>query len=142
MGLGHYRFSISWNRILPDGQSVNMKAVTHYRQILYALYRSGITPVVTMYHWDLPEYLRSGPLLHGGWLNDGIATHFERYADALFEYFGPYVQWWATFNEILTFCYQGYGMGSHAPGRCSDRARCEDGDSGTEPYICNHNVLR
>jgi beta-glucosidase/6-phospho-beta-glucosidase/beta-galactosidase len=76
----------------------------------------GINPVVTLYHWDLPQALDD---LYMGWLSDEIVQDFAEYADACFSAFGDRVKYWLTFNEPLTFCPLGYGTGSHAPGRCS-----------------------
>jgi len=139
MGVTHYRMSISWSRILPDGMHVNPLGVQHYQKEMKAMQTAGIKIAATMYHWDLPQAL-DGSL--GGWLNSSITDAFVRYADVCFGEFGPYVSHWLTFNEPLTFAVVGYEGGTHAPGRCSDRTRCLHGNSSTEPYIVTHNVLR
>jgi len=138
MGVDYFRFSISWSRILPDGATVNMEGVKFYNDVIDALLDAGITPFVTLYHWDLPQILDQ---LYGGWLSENIQEPFVLYASTCFRHFGDRVKKWLTFNEPLTFCLQGYGDGSHAPGRCSDRSKCDEGDSSTEPYICSKNVL-
>lgn len=78
----------------------------------------------------------------GGWLDEKIVQKFVRYAGVCYLAFGDRVKYWLTFNEPLTFTNLGYSVGMHAPGRCSDRAKCPSGDSATEPYIVAHNVLR
>lgn len=78
----------------------------------------------------------------GGWLNDSIVDAFEDYSRVVFTTFGDRVSQWLTFNEPYTFVRQGYSEGNHAPGRCSDRTRCTEGNSFTEPYLVAHNVLR
>jgi beta-glucosidase/6-phospho-beta-glucosidase/beta-galactosidase len=139
MGLKVYRFSISWSRILPNGTlPVNQVAIDYYSSFINALLEADIVPFVTLYHWDLPIALH---YQLGGWLNSDISTHFQQYADVCFKAFGDRVKHWITFNEPWAFAWLGYGLGSHAPGRCSDRARCAAGDSAREPYVVGHNVL-
>ena len=77
-----------------------------------------------------------------GWLDERIVKKFTIYAEVCFLNFGDRVKDWLTFNEPLTFVNLGYSVGMHAPGRCSDRSKCDAGDSATEPYIAGHNVLR
>lgn len=75
----------------------------------------NIKPLVTLYHWDLPQGLDD---LYAGWISPEIVPDFAAYADACFAAFGDRVKYWLTFNEPLTFCPLGYGEGTHAPGRC------------------------
>eukprot|EP00041_Stephanoeca_diplocostata_P017256 m.343993 g.343993 ORF g.343993 m.343993 type:complete len:541 (-) comp20640_c0_seq4:231-1853(-) len=143
LGVKSYRFSISWTRIFPDGEpgTPNAAGINFYNQILDALDRAHIEPFVTLYHWDLPLALLDGQ--HQGWLGSSIDKNFAAYAETCFEAFGDRVKHWITFNEPRSFCGLGYGgNGAHAPGRCSDRTKCAQGNSSTEPYICVHNVLR
>jgi beta-glucosidase len=141
MGIEHYRFSIAWPRILPTGAlPVNMAGISHYNALIDALIAAGITPAVTLYHWDLPQALNQGST--PGWLNHTVADSFQLYAQTCFDAFGDRVHTWITFNEPLTFVNLGYGSGSHAPNRCSDRTKCFAGDSQVEIYIAAHNVLR
>ena len=91
-----------------------------------------------MYHWDLPENLEK---TYKGWLNRKVIKDFARYAEVCFQAFGDRVKYWITINEPWTFVYLGYVQGMFAPGRCSDRKKCYEGDSATEGYIAAHNVL-
>jgi len=123
-----YRFSIAWTRIIPDGGEVNAKGIEYYNNLINELIANGIEPVVTMYHWDLPQYLQD----LGGWMSPLIIDHFEYYADTLYENFGDRVKTWITFNEPYVFCLFGYGTGTHAP---------LINASGVGEYLCGHNML-
>lgn len=76
-----------------------------------------------------------------GWLDDRIPGWFADYAAACFDAFGDRVTTWITFNEPITFVNLGYGAGTHAPGRCTNRGRCRHGNSTSEPYLAGHNVI-
>lgn len=97
MGMDFYRFSISWARVLPDGiaSNVNEKGIDYYRRLMTELLNNGIQPVVTIFHWDLPQPLQE----MGGWTNPLMADFFEDYARVLFTHLGDLVKWWITFNE-------------------------------------------
>ena len=139
MGLNAYRFSISWSRILPSGYGeVNQAGVDHYNYLIDTLLKAGITPFVTLYHWDLPQGLEDK---YGGLLSPEVEKDFANYADICFRNFGDRVKKWVTLNEPWTVAYKGYGIGTHAPGRCSNRELCAHGDSATESYIVGHNLL-
>ncbi len=113
MGLDAYRFSISWCRIIPDGVGiVNYKGVEFYNNLIDLLIENGITPFITLYHWDLPQVLED----KGGWLNPDIADWFEAYAKTCAELFGDRVKNFFTFNEPQIFSEHGYIRGGHAPG--------------------------
>jgi len=136
-GLRHYRLSLSWSRLFPDGRTVNAEGVKFYTKLLEVLATYHIEPRVTLYHWDLPLALEAE---YGGWLSDRVVEDFATYADACFALF-PAVTTWTTFNEPLTFIGGGYGTGGMAPGRCSDRSTCKAGDSEVEPLLVAHHVL-
>lgn len=88
LGLNSYRFSIAWTRIIPDGQGpVNLRAVAHYRQFITDLKAAGIKPLVTLYHWDMPESLSAA----GGWENRESVEWFQRYAEVIFANFSDQV---------------------------------------------------
>lgn len=111
--MDYYRFSISWSRVLPDGDvaNVNEKGVEYYNKLINRLLESGIEPMVTMYHYDLPDALHK----FGGLTNPIFIDNFVDYAKLLFERFGDRVKTWITFNEPFEFCNQGYGQGTLAP---------------------------
>jgi len=137
--VSNYRLSISWSRILPDGHTINAEGVTHYVEVITELLAQDIEPFVTLYHWDLPQAVYEET--NGGWINESIVDYFVTYADTVFDLFHKFVPNWLTFNEPWTFCVEGYDGGQHAPGRCSDRDYCDEGDSSTEVYQCAHSVL-
>eukprot|EP00058_Branchiostoma_floridae_P022669 XP_002608159.1 hypothetical protein BRAFLDRAFT_125874 [Branchiostoma floridae] len=116
MGLKYYRFSLSWPRIFPDGTvagGVNQAGVDYYNNVIDELLANGITPMVTLYHWDLPQALQDR---YGGWVNEEIVEHYDNYATFAFQTFGDRVKYWLTFNEPMVLCSLGYTSGEHAPG--------------------------
>ncbi|GAB5362345.1 hypothetical protein AAMO2058_000788900 [Amorphochlora amoebiformis] len=140
VGFDFYRLSISPTRILPNGTlPANPLGIKHYHKVFDALIAKGIQPFVTLYHWDYPQALQEK---YGGWLDNQSVVDFTTYAEICFQEYGDKVKYWLTFNEPWTFTFQGFGLGVHAPGRCSDRRYCEEGNSLEEPYIATHNVLK
>lgn len=117
LGVKHFRFSISWSRIMPSGRGpVNGKGMDFYRRLADTLLEHGITPHATLYHWDLPQSLQG---LYSGWQNREVVNDFGAYASAVAEGLGDRVRHWMTLNEISTFVRLGYGVGHpgiHAPG--------------------------
>ncbi|WP_413729949.1 glycoside hydrolase family 1 protein [Sodalis sp. RH22] len=96
LGLNSYRFSIAWTRIIPDGQGpVNLQAIAHYRQFIADLKAAGIVPLVTLYHWDMPESLAAA----GGWENRESVEWFRRYAEVIFANFSDQVDQFVLINE-------------------------------------------
>jgi beta-glucosidase len=116
LGLNGYRFSVSWSRILPQGKgAVNPKGVAFYDRLVDALLARGITPSVTLYHWDLPQALDD----LGGWANRDAAQWFAEYARVMFKALGDRVPLWATLNEPWVVMDGGYLHGALAPGHKS-----------------------
>jgi len=144
MGLKNYRFSISWPRLIPTGKladGVNPKAVEFYNNLINSLLEAGITPYVTIYHWDLPQALLDPPKTGGWWSRDEtgqpdlqILPDFLDFADTCFKEFGDRIKHWVTFNEAWTFTYlaSGYGKAPSIP---------EYSDMQIDPYIAGHTVL-
>lgn len=148
MGLRHYRFSIAWPRVIPDGhynsgRGVNWKAINWYGEFIDALLDAGIAPYITLYHWDLPQGLLDPASGKGGWYSvdratgkpDGwILPEWKSYVDLCFRNFGNRVKTWITFNEAWTFTFlaSGYGKAPSLP---------EYGDMSTWPWVAGHNVL-
>ncbi|MET8360640.1 GH1 family beta-glucosidase [Micromonospora sp. NPDC005171] len=114
LGLRSYRFSISWPRIQPDGTGTpNQRGLDFYRRLLDGLHERGITPMATLFHWDLPQALQDA----GGWESRDTAHRFADYADVVFRALGDRVPSWLTINEPKTVVQNGYLTGHHAPGR-------------------------
>ncbi|KAH0578753.1 Beta-glucosidase 1B [Termitomyces sp. 'cryptogamus'] len=141
-GIKAYRFSIAWSRIIPLGgcdDPVNAVGIKFYSDFIDALLSHGITPFVTLYHWDLPQVLHDR---YGGWLNkEEIIKDYVNFAKVCFESFGDRVKHWLTINEPWCVAILGYGRGVFAPGRSSDRSRSPEGDSSTEPWIVGHHLI-
>ncbi len=113
LGLRHYRLSLSWPRILPEGSGrVEPRGLDFYDRLADALLSAGITPWVTLYHWDLPQALQD----RGGWGNRDTAAAFLEYADAATRRLGDRVKNWMTFNEPWVASICGNLYGAHAPG--------------------------
>ena len=112
-GVKHYRLSIAWPRIFPEGRgAVNQKGLDFYHRLFDALLARDITPWVTMFHWDLPQALEDV----GGWRVRGVADAFAQYADTIVKAYSDRVKHWITVNEIVCFTRHGYGGGGKAPG--------------------------
>lgn len=146
----HYRFSISWTRILPNGSAVNPRGIDYYSKLIDKLIENKIEPVifksnacseihliftprnslqiVTIFHWDIPRWLQD----LGGIANPIFIDHFKIFSDVLFHNFGSRVNKWITMNEPFNFCTIGYGQGGWAPGIRS---------AGVGEYLCVHHML-
>ncbi|GAB0086592.1 hypothetical protein DMENIID0001_006860 [Sergentomyia squamirostris] len=113
LGVHFYRFSISWSRIMPTGEisSLNPAGVKYYNDLINLLLAEEIEPMVTMFHYDLPQYLQD----LGGLTNPLIVGYFREYARVLYDKYGDRVKHWITFNEPSESCIQGYGSGTQAP---------------------------
>ncbi|MBF8282408.1 MAG: beta-galactosidase [Anaerolineales bacterium] len=113
LGPKAYRFSTAWPRILPEGAgAVNPAGLDFYDRLVDALLTHGITPYVTLYHWDLPQTLQD----RGGWANRDTAQHFAEYARVVCERLGDRVTHWITHNEPAVAAVAGHFTGEHAPG--------------------------
>ncbi|VEN59589.1 unnamed protein product, partial [Callosobruchus maculatus] len=130
MGVNYHRFSLSWSRILPDGfaRRINPDGVRFYNDFINELLRNNIEPMVTLYHWDLPQRLQD----LGGWTNPDMAIYFKEYAEVAFELFGDRVKRWITMNEPYSFCEGTYSSGIAAPHILSP---------GIGDYLCGRTVL-
>ena len=131
MGLKYYRFSLSWPRLLPDGtlNAPSADGLRYYNDLIDELVANDISPMITLYHWDLPQALQDV----GGWASDEIVEHFKNYADYCFKNFGDRAKLWITFNEPWIVSMLGYGCGGFAPGICED---------GTTTYVVSHNIIK
>ncbi|KAG4255802.1 Beta-glucosidase 1B [Fusarium proliferatum] len=135
-GSDMYRFSISWSRVIPLGgrdDPVNEAGIAFYDRVIDGCLKRGITPWVTLYHWDLPQALHER---YGGWLDvEESQKDFERYARLCYERFGDRVKHWITLNEPWIVSIFGYATGGNAPGRSSINPQSTEGDTSTEPWI-------
>jgi len=114
LGLSAYRFSIAWPRIQPDGRGgANREGLDHYRRMVDTCLERGVTPYVTLYHWDLPQALEDA----GGWPSRDTADRFVDYVGIVADALGDVVDHWITVNEPKVASHAGYASGIHAPGR-------------------------
>ncbi|MFX0555599.1 GH1 family beta-glucosidase [Maribacter sp. CXY002] len=114
MNLKNFRFSLSWSRILLNGiGEINHNGIDFYNDVINFCLESGITPWVTLYHWDLPHSLE----LQGGWTNRKILHWFSQYVKVCASHFGDRVKHWMILNEPMVFTGGGYFLGVHAPGK-------------------------
>lgn len=113
LGVGAYRFSISWSRVLPTGWgAVNQAGLDFYDRLVDELCAAGIAPAATLFHWDTPQVVEDA----GGWLARDTAHRFADYAGLVGERLGDRVRMWMPLNEPMVLTLFGYGVGAHAPG--------------------------
>jgi beta-glucosidase len=113
LGVGAYRLSLSWSRLIPDGTGApNPQGIAFYDALIDSLLAAGITPWVTLYHWDLPQCLQD----RGGFLNPEFPHWFAHYATLVAQHYGNRVEHWMTFNEPPCSIGLGLHEGVHAPG--------------------------
>ncbi|CAG4968970.1 unnamed protein product [Colias eurytheme] len=130
LGLHFYRFSLSWTRLLPNGfaNKISEDGARYYNNLIDGLLANGIEPMVTLYHWDLPQNLQD----LGGMTNPLIAEWFGAYSRVAYTLFGDRVKTWSTFNEPISICDLTYETGAIAPGVYSP---------GIGSYICAKNLI-
>jgi beta-glucosidase len=114
LGLGAYRFSVAWPRVQPSGSGTpNQEGLDFYRRLVDGLRQRDIVPMLTLYHWDLPQALED----RGGWTSRETSERFAEYAGIVYEALSEEVGYWITLNEPWVASWMGYGLGVHAPGR-------------------------
>jgi beta-glucosidase len=119
LGVSHYRFSLAWPRLQPDGKGpLNSAGLDFYRRLVDQLLEQGIQPWVTLYHWDLPQALEDA----GGWPERDTALRFADYAARVHEQLADRIGVWTTLNEPWCSAFVGYAEGRHAPGRTEPEA--------------------
>ncbi|PZF81661.1 GH1 family beta-glucosidase [Jiangella anatolica] len=119
LGLGAYRFSTAWPRVQPGGRGpANREGLDFYSRLVDGLLERGVKPVLTLYHWDLPQDLEDA----GGWATRDTAYRFADYAEIVARELGDRVDLWTTLNEPWCSAYLGYASGAHAPGRAEPAA--------------------
>ena len=129
LGVGGYRFSVSWSRVMPEGTGkLNEQGFAYYDRLIDALLERGVRPWITLFHWDLPQALHE----QGGWLNPQSPEWFEQYTKAVVERFSDRVTHWFTLNEPAIFLGYGYKDGVNAPGLKLSRR---------EVLLATHNAL-
>ncbi|OXM52926.1 GH1 family beta-glucosidase [Amycolatopsis alba] len=127
LGVPYYRFSVAWSRVMPDGRTIEPRGLAFYDRLVDTLLEHGITPMVTLYHWDLPEALQA----EGGWPSRDLADLFADYTLTVHKALGDRVRQWTTINEPFCAAFIGYGNGDHAPGLRDEGAA----------LVAGHNLL-
>ena len=113
LGIQAYRFSVAWPRIQPEGSGkANQKGIDYYKRLVEGLRERDIVPMLTLYHWDLPQALED----QGGWTSRETSERFAEYAGIVYEALADVVPFWITLNEPWVSAWLGYGIGIHAPG--------------------------
>ncbi|MDR9827725.1 GH1 family beta-glucosidase [Vibrio sp. FNV 38] len=127
LGVDAYRLSIAWPRILPRDGEVNPEGLAFYEQIIDECHARGLKVFVTLYHWDLPQYLED----KGGWLNRETAYKFAEYAEVVSRHFGNKIDVYTTLNEPFVSAFLGYRWGEHAPGIRGEK----------EGFLASHHLM-
>ncbi|KAM3425199.1 hypothetical protein BST61_g7157 [Cercospora zeina] len=132
LGAKAYRFSVSWSRVIPLGgrqDPVNQTGLQYYLNLVDELLANGIQPLVTLFHWDLPQELYTR---YGGFLNkEEYVADFVSYSRLMFSTLGSKVKLWITYNEPWCTSILGFATGYFAPGHVSS----------TEPWLVGHHIL-
>lgn len=116
--LDHYRFSVSWARVMPDGRTVNPEGLDFYDRLTDAMLARGIKPMLTLHHWDMPAALAD----EGGWRNRNIADHFAAFTEQVIGRIGDRMWATGTMNEPWCIAWLSHFLGHHAPGMRDIRA--------------------
>ncbi len=111
LGLKSYRFSVSWPRVMPQKGVINPEGLAFYKSLVAELKKAGIEPMVTLFHWDTPQWMQD----MGGWESRRVVDYFAQYTEAVADALSSEVQWWMTLNEPSCFIMNGYMQGVHAP---------------------------
>ncbi|XP_048394444.1 beta-klotho-like [Stegostoma tigrinum] len=132
LGVTFYLFSISWPRLFPNGlkDSINTKGLQYYDTLINSLLERKITPIVTLYHWDLPLALQEQ---HGGWSSKAMIQIFNEYAKFCFQAFGDRVKFWITIYNPFLIAWHGYKTGKYPPGWKEKSAAM---------YTVGHNLIK
>jgi len=142
LGAKAYRFSIAWSRVIPIGgrdDPVNEKGLQYYIDLVDELHANGIEPMITLFHWDLPQGLHDR---YGGLMNkEEYVKDYVNFSRVMFRAMGSKVKYWITYNEPWCSSVLGYSIGQFAPGHTSDRKKSPVGDSSTETWQVGHNLL-
>ncbi len=128
LGVKNYRFGISWTRIFPDGRTLNERGFAYYDKVVDQLLQNGITPWITLFHWDTPQVLED----EGGWQNRETAALLAQFAGVVAAHFRGRVEHYFTLNEPQCFIGLGYEAGWHAPGKIL---------AGAPLLTCWHNAM-
>ncbi|XP_063982727.1 uncharacterized protein LOC135165394 [Diachasmimorpha longicaudata] len=130
IGLDHYRFSISWSRVLPTGfpDKVSKDGIQYYKNLIDELLAHGIVPFVTIFHFDDVQSLAEKT---GGWTNESMVEYFGDYARVIFRELGPKVKFWTTINELNIYCEENFYVNESEPNTAY-----------TIRYSCIHNLLK
>ncbi len=113
LGFSSYRFSVAWPRVVDINGNPNELGLSFYESLIEGMLTRGIEPMLTLYHWDLPEHLQQ----IGGWTNPDVQNQFADYAALVMERFGDRVKFWATLNEPWCSSFLSFDLGIHAPGK-------------------------
>jgi beta-glucosidase len=111
-----HRFSLEWSRIEPEEGRFDDAAIAHYGEVIATLRALGIEPVVTLFHYTLPQWLAA----RSGWENPRIEHYFNRYVERVVHAYGPLVRWWLTLNEPVVQVFKGWLIGQWPPGKSQD----------------------
>ncbi|KAM4796087.1 klotho [Rhinophrynus dorsalis] len=132
LGVTHYRFSISWSRLFPNGTEAGPSepGLSYYKKLLHRLKELRIQPVVTLYHWDLPQRIQD---MVGGWLSASMVGIFRDYAESCFRLFGNDVKYWITIDNPYMVAWHGYATGRMPPGISGEKLL---------GYKAGHNLIK